>query len=573
MPGGAGSPVETLQPQMPAVDEAISAEALSEAPAETVNLLDHYGDEIVTMLGRTGKLREFIKLCPVKDDPEKMNPTAVNRYAAKLLVKNGIELAEEHTHFIPKPNSTAKPKINSPEKATQTVKEQPKEKPQTAAPSPASPRPEKQVAAAAASLDNTSIVQQQERAVPAVAVTVEAPVPKAEPKPEMTAEPMPVATDTELAATVEQVEPAAAVNVEPEPAVIDQQQIAIELPPTSPESTARSETEVIVVPLPVTETLAYVEVIEHQIVEEQLSAADNVDAYEIETGTEAETISVIEPATATFEDVSPSAEENWQQFATTTEQAVADDSEAHLDNEPIDNEIIDATEVQQTTPETSEEATYQAFIYALQDEDIKIVSYEQTAESPESLSEMDEAADTTAAEILELAPAEQTEAPQSWAVLPRQIAERLQAVDDSEKAAILPVVVAIAQVISEIQSADTSDALDIPVSSEISQLPEEQLETLCRQLCEKLNISVEQEELQAFIDMLSRPEFRVLPAMPELVPSVDDVLHERKTDLSTFSAASDADGPLFDTHLLSSLGAVIMGAAHRPVAVLASVAA
>ena len=66
-----------------------------EALQEPVNLLQTYGENVVTLFGITAPLDQLAKMCPIDlSDPSKLD--AVNTFVAKAANEAGMEIKPEH---------------------------------------------------------------------------------------------------------------------------------------------------------------------------------------------------------------------------------------------------------------------------------------------------------------------------------------------------------------------------------------------------------------------------------------------------------------------------------------------
>jgi hypothetical protein len=68
-------------------------------------LADYYGAQIFDMMGITGTLDDLAGICPIP--PGQRSPEANDRFLAKIILMNGVELPDEYAHY--RPEEPAKP--------------------------------------------------------------------------------------------------------------------------------------------------------------------------------------------------------------------------------------------------------------------------------------------------------------------------------------------------------------------------------------------------------------------------------------------------------------------------------
>ena len=89
--------------------EALADQQEREQPP---SIVEHYGDQIITVFGITGKLKDLIDGCPVPADQR--SPADNERFAANALGSNGVVVDEKFAHWLSPKSKTedeAKPKL------------------------------------------------------------------------------------------------------------------------------------------------------------------------------------------------------------------------------------------------------------------------------------------------------------------------------------------------------------------------------------------------------------------------------------------------------------------------------
>ncbi|MDB5175652.1 MAG: hypothetical protein JWM81_510 [Candidatus Saccharibacteria bacterium] len=95
------------------------------------SLADYYGAQIFNIKGITGTLTDLgCGLCPIP--PEQRSPEANDRFLAKIILMNGVELPDEYAHY--RPEESTKSVAEIPNKKAEIISQKPATEKQSAVP-------------------------------------------------------------------------------------------------------------------------------------------------------------------------------------------------------------------------------------------------------------------------------------------------------------------------------------------------------------------------------------------------------------------------------------------------------